>query len=89
MKPIPQPNCDDLIRVANHFREIMGLELIDLERKLNPETGEPVTLVSFVDSLEAWEQTVPGAKERIREMAVEEARLRNLKSDLEIRRGRS
>ena len=83
------PTCRDLAAVANEFRALLRMPLIDLREMKIPETGEPVTLESFQPALDAWEQAVPGAKARIKRMAEREAELRRFKETTGIRRGRS
>ena len=83
------PTCEDLAAVANQFRSLLRMPLIDLREMKIPETGQPVTLESFRPSLDAWEQAVPGAKARIRQMAEREAEHRRFKEQHGILRGQS
>ena len=74
----PQPSVDDYIQVANLFRNQMGLNLINPQTRKVPETGDPITIESFGPSLDAWEETLPGAKAQFFKMVENETRRRLL-----------
>lgn len=76
----PQPEVDDYIQVANLIRSQMRLHLINPQTRKVPETGEPITLESFGPSLDAWEETPPGAKAQLRKMAENERRFRSMRT---------